>query len=202
LREGKVIMGWSLLSAGTWSSPETTGPRPPPCAAFSFAKIDLSRAVMFGGRQRHQRVNEVHILDVKSWVSKLWSNIIDSIIFCRFSLLLLLYSFCCFWSPVVPQHWSGAILPTSPADLWPQERSLHSACTLVDPKFYSMTADSFRSTPHSPSCNGPSDLCTGRPQPKLFVLWGTGNSDVELAQDAWVLDVNNTTWSPVITCML
>ena len=88
-------------------------------------------------------------------------------------------------------------MPTSPADLWPQERSLHSACVLLDPKFYSMTADSFRSTPHSQSCNGPSDSCAGQPQPKLFVLWGTGNSDVELAQDAWILDVNNTTWSPV-----
>ena len=93
-------------------------------------------------------------------------------------------------------------MPTSPADLWPQERSLHSACVLVDPKFYSMTAHSFRSTPHSQSCNGPSDSCAGQPQPKLFVLWGTGNSDVELAQDAWILDVNNTTWSPVTIYML
>ena len=75
-------MGWSLShSVATWSSPETTGPRPPPCAAFSFTKVDLSRVVMFGGRQRHQRVNEVHILDVKSWVNKLWCNIIGSFIF-------------------------------------------------------------------------------------------------------------------------
>ena len=60
----------SFCSVATWSSPETTGPRPPPCAAFSFTKVDLSRAVMFGGRQRHKRVNEVHILDMDNWVNR------------------------------------------------------------------------------------------------------------------------------------
>ena len=57
-------------SVGTWSSPETTGPRPPPCAGFSFTKVDLSRAVLFGGEQKRSRVNEVHILDMDNWVSR------------------------------------------------------------------------------------------------------------------------------------
>ena len=62
--------GCLLCFTGTWSSPEITGPRPPPCAGFSFTKVDLSRAVLFGGRQRHQRVNEVHILDMENRVNR------------------------------------------------------------------------------------------------------------------------------------
>ena len=65
-----VILISIFHSVATWSSPETTGPRPPPCAGFSFTKIDSSRVVLFGGRQRHHRVNEVHILDMKNWVSR------------------------------------------------------------------------------------------------------------------------------------
>ncbi len=51
-----------------WFSPETTGIRPPPCAAFSFTRVDSHRVVLFAGRQRMERVNEVHILDMEEWV--------------------------------------------------------------------------------------------------------------------------------------
>ena len=53
---------------GTWSSPPTTGDRPPPCSAFSFTTIDHHRAVLFGGRQEHGRVNDIYILDLDTMV--------------------------------------------------------------------------------------------------------------------------------------
>lgn len=52
-----------------WSvPPNITGTPPKPCAAFSFHYIDTDRVLLFGGRQKPGRVNEVHILDTKSWV--------------------------------------------------------------------------------------------------------------------------------------
>lgn len=56
------------FNSGEWLSPQTTGIRPLPCAGFSFTKVDPKRAVLFGGRQRHDRVNEINILDMESWV--------------------------------------------------------------------------------------------------------------------------------------
>ena len=53
---------------GRWSVPECTGTAPPPCAAFSFNKVDQQRALLFGGRQREARVNELHILNMDHWV--------------------------------------------------------------------------------------------------------------------------------------
>ena len=98
----------------------------------------------------------------------------------------------------IPQHWSGTILPTSPADLWPQEMSLHSACALVDPKFFHTAAGSLKSTCPPQSCDGPPDTCPGLLQPKVFVLWGTGNINIEITRDAWILEVNRVTWNRVL----
>lgn len=50
-----------------WIGIETTGMKPPPCAATSFTRIDRHRIVLFGGRQQKERVNELHILDTSSW---------------------------------------------------------------------------------------------------------------------------------------
>ena len=61
----------SLLSffiPGVWISPEMTGTRPPPCAAFTLTKVDPHRVVMFGGRQFSERVNQLHILNMENWV--------------------------------------------------------------------------------------------------------------------------------------
>lgn len=78
-REGDVLgwptLGWTNemhlfhLMKKEWIVPHTTGARPPPCAAFSINKIDCHRVILFGGRQRQGRVNEVHILDMAEWVS-------------------------------------------------------------------------------------------------------------------------------------
>ena len=51
-----------------WSVPQCTGTPPEPCAAFSFNKIDQKCALLFGGRQQKDRVNELHILNMDQWV--------------------------------------------------------------------------------------------------------------------------------------
>ena len=55
-------------SSGKWSTPTTTGPRPPPCAYFSFTAINNHQAVLFGGRQPHSRVSECYLMDFESMV--------------------------------------------------------------------------------------------------------------------------------------
>ena len=57
------------LISRKWIVPVTTGVCPAPCAAFSFNRIDRHRVLLFGGRQKPERVNEVHILDMATWVS-------------------------------------------------------------------------------------------------------------------------------------
>lgn len=52
-----------------WSSPLTTGPRPPPCAYFSFTAINDYQAVMFGGWQPGRgRLNDCYQIDFESMV--------------------------------------------------------------------------------------------------------------------------------------
>ena len=50
-----------------WSSPEIRGIKPSPCAAFCFTMIDQTRFILFGGRQRPSRVNEIQILNTSRW---------------------------------------------------------------------------------------------------------------------------------------
>ena len=71
---------------------------------------------------------------------------------------------------VIRQHWSGAIMPASPADLWPPGRYLHSACVLFAPTPSSASEGSSKEISHSPS----SDMSAGQHSPQLFVLWGFG----------------------------
>ena len=62
----------SFLSphTGTWSSPPITGTRPPPCADFSFTKIDEQHAVLFGGYgQGRLLTNNAYLIDLKKMVS-------------------------------------------------------------------------------------------------------------------------------------
>ena len=162
-----------LFSTGTWSSPETTGPRPPPCAGFSFTKVDLSRVVLFGGEQEKGRfqshLNELHILDMDSWVSR-WIAHVEVILLPNII--------------TTPQHWSGAILPSSPTDLWPRGRISHSACALFGSTSSSASGDSSKAVTFSPS----SDTSTGQHNPQLFVLWGAGFM-LHPINDAWILDI-------------
>ena len=65
---------WCLLFAGKWSSPPTTGTRPPPSYFFSFTAINNHQAVFFGGNQpQHQdftdyKVNDCFLMDFESMV--------------------------------------------------------------------------------------------------------------------------------------
>ena len=45
-----------------WSSPSTSGSRPPPSAGFSLTMNDEDRAVMFGGYTPPGRSSEAHVL--------------------------------------------------------------------------------------------------------------------------------------------
>ena len=52
-----------------WSSPPTTGSRPPPCAGFSFTAIDSHRGVLFGGYSPGRgRINDIHIINMQTMV--------------------------------------------------------------------------------------------------------------------------------------
>ena len=57
-------------SAGKWSSPTTTGPRPPPCSNFTFTAVNHHKAVYFGGYQpgRGGRVNDTYVIDFETMV--------------------------------------------------------------------------------------------------------------------------------------
>jgi len=63
--------GWLyILATGYWSVPDTTGETPKPCAAASFTKVDQHTTVLFGGRQKKGRVNDLAILNMEKWVKK------------------------------------------------------------------------------------------------------------------------------------
>ena len=55
------------MIAGIWFVPETTGEILRPCAA-AFTKVDQHTAVLFGGRQKQGRVNDLAILNMEKWV--------------------------------------------------------------------------------------------------------------------------------------
>ena len=56
-------------SAGKWSSPPTTGPRPPPCSGFTFTAVNQRLAVMFGGwHPERGAINDVYIIDFSTMV--------------------------------------------------------------------------------------------------------------------------------------
>ena len=65
---GKIRTCVISPSSGKWSSPPTTGPRPPPCNHFSFTAINNHQAVLFGGRQPHGRVSDCYLMDFESMV--------------------------------------------------------------------------------------------------------------------------------------
>ena len=64
--------------AAEWIIPVITGIPPPPCAAFSITRVDPHRLVIFGGKQVNSRVNEIHILNLDTWVCgyKAWDEVV------------------------------------------------------------------------------------------------------------------------------
>ena len=67
---GKIRTCVTSPSSGKWSSPVTTGPRPPPCSSFSFTAINNHQAVLFGGGQPGHggRVSDCYLMDFESMV--------------------------------------------------------------------------------------------------------------------------------------
>eukprot|EP00118_Oscarella_pearsei_P001814 m.8563 g.8563 ORF g.8563 m.8563 type:complete len:430 (+) comp20702_c0_seq2:115-1404(+) len=71
------IVGWNNelyafdTESESWSSLEVYGPRPSPRAAHSLVKLDSHRVVLFGGRERERRLNDIHILDLRTMT---WSG--------------------------------------------------------------------------------------------------------------------------------
>ena len=59
------------MAIGCWSIPDTTGETPKPCGAASFTKVDRHTTVLFGGRQKQGRVNDLVILNMEKWVKKM-----------------------------------------------------------------------------------------------------------------------------------
>jgi len=57
-----------IFAIGVWCVPDTTGETPQPSAASSFTKVSPHMAVLFGGRQKDGRVNDLAILDMDKWV--------------------------------------------------------------------------------------------------------------------------------------
>lgn len=60
--------GSGILLTETWLPLETYGTRPSPRAAHTMNKIDDYRVIVFGGRQPERRMNDIHILNLKTMV--------------------------------------------------------------------------------------------------------------------------------------
>lgn len=157
-----------------WIIPELTGIRPPPCAAFSFTRVDQHRAVLFGGRQLEERTDQLHILDMEKWH---WSGVI------------------------LP---SGPDYPWPPKRSFHAACPLvdpncsHFSHTSPDPP------SSERKHPwlpcRAPDLSSGRDTAVGgsgtRVDPHLIVLWGMDNNSDPI-NDAWILNVNSLTWKKV-----
>ena len=60
---------------GTWSSPNVSGQRPPPCSDFSLTETDDHHVVLFGGYQPGRgRTSDLYILDLTRMVSQYVHN--------------------------------------------------------------------------------------------------------------------------------
>ena len=66
------ILCMSFLNTilGVWSSPLLKGGKPPPCAFFSFTKVDQDRVVLFGGCQSgYIGISDLYLFDLSIMVS-------------------------------------------------------------------------------------------------------------------------------------
>ena len=100
----------------------------------------------------------------------------------------------------VVQHWSSILETCS----WPQKRSFHSACSLVDPNLLSSSSHQHHpeaaKKPHTwLPCLTP-DLSVVEEMvgldPKLLVLWGMDNHG-DPVNNSWILNVATLAWEQV-----
>ena len=154
------------ISDKRWITPHTTGLQPPPCAAFSFTKIDRYRVLLFAGQQQTHRTNDIYILNMATWH---WTGPINQM--------------------KHNQSWpSGRSLHTAACLINPEHIRAHfehhqqpnwlwSSYQKTEPN---ATEELTLSFPHS------------REQ-RVLILWGQDNND-ELLTEAWVLQTNSMTW--------
>ena len=102
----------SDCNTGMWSSPVTTGDRPPPCSGFTFTAIDVRRAVVFGGfNLEMRRMDTVYIIDL-------------------ITMVIMLKSFNIYIQTLMSSLQTWGNLNRSEGGSWPEERSSHAACCL------------------------------------------------------------------------
>ena len=69
--EPTIVLYYSSSLSGTWSTPKVSGQIPPPCAYFSFTKIDHHRVLLYGGERYGQKgLSDLYILDLTAMVSQ------------------------------------------------------------------------------------------------------------------------------------
>ncbi len=90
-------------------------------------------------------------------------------------------------------------MPSSPEEQWPDGRSFHTACSLVDPFSITLQQSLCTKVFNWLPCTTP-DLAPCEPtvsvDPKLIVLWGMDN-DADPINDSWELNVNTLTWKQI-----
>lgn len=152
-----------------WITPEISGQGPPPCAAFTLTMADTYRAVLFGGRQVHMRVNHVYVLRLDTWH---WEGVIlksspDE----PWPSNRSFHTMC---SLVEPSFVSSAPTSTSPLSFAPK-RFDWLPCIPPDLR---------------PSYSVP------LLRPRLLALWGMDN-DGEPVSDCWILELDPVSWVKV-----
>lgn len=151
-----------------WITPQTSGVKPPPCAAFSFTRIDCHRVLLFAGRQLKERTNEIHILDMAAWH---WSGaIMQSNCEELWPTGRSLHTAACLCDPdYVPP-------PTDQRDVafktqsWPQ---------------------GYQYIPQLPA--PVTDTSPAVREQRVLILWGQDSKGEQLSE-AWVLHTNSMRW--------
>ena len=166
------------MSTGKWISPQMSGQRPPPCAAFSLTMVDCFRAVLFGGRQRESRVNHMYILHMDSWH---WEGV------------LLPASPEEPWPSSRSFHATSSLVDASLVTTVSQRYTSHRSGSPPPPP--SSAARRLDWLPCPPPDLLPSDRSLSL-RPRLIVLWGMDNEG-EPVPDCWMLQLDPVAWSRV-----
>ena len=153
---------------GKWITPEMSGQRPPPCAAFSLTMADSCRAILFGGRQREMRVNSLYILHLDTWQ---WERVLGA---SPHELWPSARSFHTMCSLVSPSHVSEQVHSTS----FSQTHTKRCDWLPCPP-------------PDLLPCH-PYPLL----RPRLLLLWGMDNGG-DPVPDCWMLELDPIAWKRV-----
>ena len=159
------------ITTKRWITPHTTGMRPSPCAAFSFTKIDIHRVLLFAGRLRNHRSNEIYILNLATWH---WSGpITQSHHGEPWPTGRSLHTAACLRDP-------NYVLPPS------DERELTS---IQQPMW-------LRPNQYTAYTEAEPDTFLTEHEQRVIVLWGQ-DSNRDQITEAWILHTGSMTWQQV-----